>query len=138
MVNNMKVALSFLMLALVLASPNLQQQVGESCRKDPNFVIQVFDVNPWPLVRIQNYVINIGGVFIEKDYVEQLYIGLKDGKGFWHYTYQSVNKEFAKNAVGNFTVNLQAPSDKGSYTSQVSVHRSSLDELACWQYYYVI
>ena len=134
----MKVFCGLLILTMVLASPNLRQQVGESCKKDPNFVVQVFDVNPWPLVRVQDYVVSIGGVFLEKEHVDQIYIGLKDGKGFWHYTYQTVNKDYAKNAVANFTVNLQAPSDKGSYTSQMSFHRSSLDELACWQYYYVI
>jgi hypothetical protein len=128
----------FFLVVAVFASTNLQQQVGESCLKNPSFVIQTFDINPWPIQRTQEYTISINGVFTDKDYVEQIYVGTKDGIGFWHYTYQTVQKEFLKNAVGNFTVNLQGPSDKGSYITQVSFHHFSFDSFACWQYYYVI
>lgn len=126
------------LIVAILASSNLRQQVGESCKKDPSFVIDTFDVNPWPFARTEPYTIQVNGVFADKVYIEQIYIGTKDGIGFWHYTYQSVQKEFTKGSVGNFTVQLQGPSDKGSYISQIQFHHYSFDTLACWQYYYVV
>ena len=122
----------------VLASNNLRQQVGESCKKNPSYEIQTFDIKPWPFAKTEQYTIAINGVFTDKVYIEQIYMGTKDSLGFWHYTYQPVQKEFTKGSLGNFTVTLQAPASRGSYVSDVQFHHYSFDTLACWQYYYVV
>lgn len=139
MVNKMKYLGLVLLIALVSASPAmLGQQVGESCEKNPTFTVQYFDVTPWPIMGTQQYVVTMNGVFTSKEYVRQLYMGTKDGKGFWHYTYQTIDKEYLKGAVGNFTISLQGPSERGSYTDQFSLHRSDFSTLSCWQYTYDI
>jgi hypothetical protein len=118
---------------------NLKQQIGESCDKNANFRIDSFDVSPWPIARSQMYQIKINGVFLEKEYLNQIYIGTKrDTLSFWHYTYLEIKKDFTKGAVGNFTVNEQGPSDRGSYIGQVTLHRRDFGNFACWQYDYVI
>lgn len=114
---------------------NLKQEIGESCDKNANFRIDSFDISPWPIARSQMYQIKINGVFLEKEYLDQIYIGTKHGSlGFWHYTYLEIKKDFSKGAVGNFTVNEEGPSVTGGYTAQVTFHRHDFGNFACWQY----
>lgn len=126
-------------LALALAGPaNLKLQVGESCDKNANFRIDYFDVTPWPIERTQEYTMKINGVFLEKEYLNQIYIGTKHHLGDWKYTYLEIKKDFAKNAVGNFTVTMQGPSVTGAYVDHITFHRRDFSNYACWQYDYVI
>lgn len=127
-----------LVLALVNAGGNLRQSVGESCDKTPTFVIGNFDVSPWPLFGTQQYTITIPGQFISKEYVKEIYIGTRLNRGFWHYTYQTIKADYAKGTNTTFTISLQAPSEKGSYTDQVTFHRSDFSYVACWQFDYDI
>ena len=140
---NMKALLISGLLAVVLGGVAFNQAVstpaiGQSCDKDPVYVIDTFTVTPYPIAQAQQYLISIGGKFSEKDYIEQIYIATKDGKGFWHYSYQTVKKEYSKNAIANFTVSLEGPSERGAYTDQISFHRHDFSYLACWQYDYDI
>lgn len=132
----MKVSIFVGLLACVYAGSQLSATIGESCDKSPKFEIGSFTVTPWPIIRTEQYSIFISGTFLQKEYIEQIYIGTKFKRGFWHYTYQTVNKEFIKNSVANFTISLQAPSEKGPYTDQVTFHRHDFTSLACWQYDY--
>ena len=128
-----------LILALALAGPaNLKLEVGESCDKNANFRIDYFDVTPWPIQRTQEYVMTINGVFLEKEYLNQIYIGTKHNPGEWKYTYLEIKKDFSKNAVGNFTVKMQGPSVTGAYKDHITFHRRDFSYYACWQYDYVI
>ncbi len=129
------------LVALAAAGPvefGLGAQVGESCLKDPTFVVKSVDVNPFPIVRTEQYLVNMTGTFSTKEYVEQIYIASKLDKGFWHYDYQTVNKEYAKGTTTSFLVSIQGPSDRGSYIVQMSVHRHDFSVLACWQYDFTI
>lgn len=128
-----------LLFALALAGPGaLKLQVGESCDKSANFRIDSFDVTPWPIMRTQEYTMTINGVFLEKEYLHQIYVGTKHHPGEWHYTYLEIMKDFAKNAVGNFTVTQQGPSITGAYVDHITFHRRDFSYFACWQYDYVI
>jgi hypothetical protein len=130
----MKAILFIALVGLTFGGGPLQAQVGESCEKNPSFVIDTFNVSPWPVQAAQQYTISIGGKFIEKDYVEQIYIAQRQDRGFWHYTYQTVKKEYEKNTIANFTVSLQGPSEKSAYTDQISFHRHDFSDQACWQF----
>ena len=135
----MKVVGLVLLIALAYAGGSLQQlTLGESCDKTPVFNIMNFNVSPFPIVKTQQYTITVPGTFLDKDYIKQMYVGTKRGDGFWHYTYQTVEKEYAKGANATFVISLQGPSDKGAYTDQVTFHRSDFSSLACWQYDYTI
>jgi hypothetical protein len=134
----MQAILFIALVGLTLGGGPLQAQVGESCQKDSIFVIDSFNVNPWPIQPAQQYTISIGGKFSDKDYIEQIYIAQKQDRGFWHYTYQTIQKEYAKNSIANFTISLQGPSEKSAYTDQITFHRHDFSSLACWQFSYDI
>ena len=135
----MKVILLVFLISLTYAGTSLEQlTLGESCDKNPVFNILNFNVSPWPIVKTQQYTITVPGTFISKDYVKQMYVGTRRDSGFWHYTYQTVEQEYAKGANATFVISLQAPSDKGAYTDQVTFHRSDFSYCACWQYDYTI
>lgn len=140
----MKFTIICCLLALALSSPGvdlsksvpLMQNIGESCDKSAVYNITGFNVTPYPFAPSQQYSIAITGIFLDKDYVDQIYIGTKLDRHDWTYTYQEVQKEYTKGTVANFTVSIQAPSLKGSYTGQISYHRSDFSVLSCWQYSY--
>lgn len=132
----MKIAFLIALLACVYAESALEATIGESCEKDPNYVIQSFVVTPWPLIRTEQYNIFISGVFTQKEYVKQIYFATRFKRGFWHYTYQSVYVEYEKGSSANFTISIQAPSEKGPYTDKVSLHRHDFSKIACWEYDY--
>ena len=131
----MKVLGLILLLAFTCSSTFLAPLgLGESCDKSPTLNINNVVVTPFPVIGTQQYTVTLSGVFAEKEYIEQVYIGQRLNKGFWHYNYQSVKQEFAKGANYTFTVSLQGPSVKGSYTDQFTFHRSDFSYVACWQY----
>jgi hypothetical protein len=134
----MKGILFVALLGLAFAGSGLQQQVGASCDKSPTFAITSFDANPWPVQRAQQYTLTITGTFNANDYIEQIYIGQKKDLDIWHYTYQTVQKQYQKGNTVTFTVSVQGPSEIGSYTEQISFHRHDLGSLACWQYTYTL
>lgn len=123
-------------LACAYAGSQLTATVGESCDKSSNYQVQSFTVTPWPIIRTQQYTILMTGVFVSKEYVEQLYFATRLNRGFWHYTYQTIEKEYPKNTQANFTISIQAPAEKGAYTDQVTLHHHDFSSLACWQYDY--
>jgi hypothetical protein len=124
-------------LGLILVS-SLSAQAGQSCDSASKFLIDTFDVNPWPIPRATQYSIKINGVFLSKEYIGEIYIATKRDSSEWHYTYQVVKQEFSKGSSGNFTVSEESPSINGNYTQQLTFHRRDFGYVACWQYEFII
>lgn len=130
--------LSVLLVACLASTPLEQYQTGESCEKSPKFNISSVTIDPFPPGNSDQYTVVMTGIFLSKETVEQIYIGQRKNKENWHYTYQSINKEYPKGTTETYTISLQAPAIKGAYTDQITLHKSDFTTLSCWQYNYVI
>jgi hypothetical protein len=125
-----------LLIGLANAGVALQANVGEPCSKDPSYNITTFSIVPYPFSATAQYSITMSGTFVDKEYVNQIYIGTRYERKDWTYTYQVINKEYAKGTSETFPLSLQAPSLKGSYTGQITLHRSDFSIISCWEYTY--
>jgi hypothetical protein len=128
-----------MLFALTFANSPLEMlKTGESCDKSPSFNITSFTVDPFPPGNSEQYSITFTGIFLSKETVHQIYIAQRKGTEKWHYTYQTVDKEYPKGTTETYYISLQAPAIKGPYTDQITLHRSDFSTLSCWQYNYVI
>ena len=116
----------------------MSSTVGESCLKDPTFNISDFTVSLWPIYMNQQYTFTMSGNFLHKELVDQLTIGVRKGTGAWAYTFDVLNQDYPLGNVTSFTYPTQGPSSKGSYTTQVTLHRPNYTIISCWQYVYVV
>ena len=128
--------LSFIILLGYASSSEFLEPLGygESCDAFPSMTILNFEMTPFPIVIAQQYSLIIDAQFNSKEFVDQIYIGQRTSLGLWHYTYQSINQEFAKGASNRFTISLEAPAVKGSYDEQITFHRSDFSYIACWKF----
>jgi hypothetical protein len=122
----------------VLAGSNLGgQSVGEPCQKQSDFLVADVVVNPWPIVKKQNYTITMTGTFTSTQLLDTFTVGVK--KDFsWTYTFFKINQNYLKNATSSFTYSVEGPTAWGSYTDQVTLHRPDYSQFACWEFSYSI
>jgi hypothetical protein len=113
-------------------------KVGESCDANPVFNITSATIQPFPIVGGQDYSVTLAGTFLQQDYVDTIAIGTRREDNEWHYTYQQVKKAYSKGTSTNFVLSLRAPGYQGTYTDQITLHRSDFSYLSCWQYIYQI
>ena len=135
----MKVLVIFTIFSIALGGSLFSvPNTGESCDRTPVYNISVFTVIPFPPAASEQYTVFMSGVFLAKESIVDITIGSRYDRKSWTYTYQAVNKEFQKNEAANFTISIQAPSLKGSYTEQFTLHRSDRSYVSCWQYDYSV
>lgn len=113
-------------------------QIGESCAKNPVFVLSNFTVTPYPITIYSPYVIFMNGTFSDSETVKYIYIGTKYSINPWNYVSQDVNESYKKHSTANFSVTMQSFTAKGGYTVQTTLHRTNHDILSCWQFDFII
>lgn len=125
----------YLLISTALASLSIVN-IGESCDRSATFNITSFAVAPYPFSANEQYVVTMTGTFVEKEYIEEIYIGTRFERKSWTYAFQPVNQEYAKGTSQVYTISLQAQAAKGTYTDQFTLHRSDRSYVSCWEYNY--
>ncbi|OMJ74366.1 hypothetical protein SteCoe_26721 [Stentor coeruleus] len=111
--------------------------IGTSCEKDPSVNVTNLVVTPWPIYANQNYTFALSVTFTKAELLDQLTLGVKKGVT-WHYTFFTINQEYAKGATATFQYSIAGPTSSGSYTDQITLHRPNYSTFACWQFDYVV
>ena len=116
----------------------LQDNLGESCLKNPNFNFTSFTVQYWPIYLGIPYSLIFSGVFTSEELLDQITVGIRREGHTWDYSFFNYNQNFKKGDLNTFTINMPGPPQKGSYISQVTFHRPNYSIFSCWQIAYQI
>lgn len=133
----MKVLILGLVVAVLAGSRLEGQSVGEPCQKQSDFLVSDVVVNPWPIVKKQNYTITMSGTFTSTQLLDTFTVGVKHDFS-WSYTFFKINQNYLKDATASFSYSVAGPTALGSYTDQVTLHRADYSQFACWEFSYSI
>lgn len=133
----MKVVLLCLFVTVFAGSMLEGQSVGEPCQKQSEFLVADVVVNPWPIVKKQNYTITMTGTFTSTQLLDTFTVGVKHDFS-WSYTFFKLNQNYLKDTTTSFSYSVAGPTSFGSYTDQVTLHRPDYSQFACWEFSYSI
>ena len=124
--------------ASLFLEPKLQGNMGQSCSLFPLLSISNFTVSPWPVTASMKLSCNMVGILKENEVIGDLILG-QNYKNTWDYTNITVNAAYTKGQTFNYTFNVLAGSQPGTYEEQVTVRVNvTQDSICCWQFSYII
>ncbi|OMJ92201.1 hypothetical protein SteCoe_5076 [Stentor coeruleus] len=117
--------------------PNLSQSVGSNCGYTNIFNISGVYISPWPPQGLGTVAtINIVGVFIKGDYIQEIVFGTCYNSMFWEYVPTDVDLSYETGQQVMFTINQQFPSYPGNYISNIQLTAGY--HICCWQFSYIV
>ena len=88
----------------------LQDNLGESCLKNPNFNFTSFTVQYWPIYLGIPYSLIFSGVFTSEELLDQITVGIRREGHTWDYSFFNYNQNFKK---GDYSVHVFIEESKG-------------------------